>query len=81
MLKAGGRSLACRVETRRLQMVLSPEEQGLRDRFLRILLETTRSLQPGDDLEVTLEALVEASQLLTEHLQRELAEVRQEQVD
>jgi hypothetical protein len=81
MLKDGGQDLAWRAERRRLPMVLSPEGQGLRDRFLRILLETTRSLQPGEDLEVTLEALVEASQMLTEHLQRELTEVRQEQVD
>jgi hypothetical protein len=60
-------------------MSLSPEEADLRDRFLKILLDATMRLQPGPDPEVTLEALVEASQLLTEHLQRELAALRQEQ--
>jgi hypothetical protein len=60
-------------------MSLSPEEAVLRDRFLKILLDSAMGLQPGTDPEVTLEALVEASQLLTEHLQRELAALRQEQ--
>jgi hypothetical protein len=60
-------------------MSLSPEEADLRDRFLKVLLDSAIRLQPGDDPEVTLEALVEASQLLTDHLQHELAAIRQEQ--
>jgi hypothetical protein len=62
-------------------MALSPEEQQLRDRFFQLLLETAQSLQPGADAEVTLEALLDATQLLAEHLERELTELRQEQVD
>ncbi len=60
-------------------MSLSPEEADLRDRFLKVLLDSAIRLQPGEDPEVTLEALVEASQMLTEHLQRELEAIRQEQ--
>jgi hypothetical protein len=62
-------------------MALSPEERELRDRFFKVLLGATLPLQPGPDPEVTLEALIDASQMLTEHLQRELDELRQEQVD
>jgi len=60
-------------------MALSPQE--LRDRFLATLLETAVSLQTGPDPEVALEALIEASQMLTEHLQRELTKLREEQAD
>jgi hypothetical protein len=62
-------------------MALSREEQKLRDRFFKLLMDATLPLQPGDDPEVTLEALIEASQMLQEHLQRELDELRQEQVE
>jgi hypothetical protein len=62
-------------------MPLSPEERKLRDQFFLQLLEATRPLQPGPDPEVTLEALIDAAQLLQEHLQRELTELRQEQAD
>ena len=77
----------------------SGEEQQLRDRFFKVLLEatlplqpepecsnwsigmlrTTLPLQPGPSHEVTLEALIDASQMLTKHLRRELAELRQHQ--
>ena len=60
-------------------MPLSREEQQLRDRFFTTLLETVRPLQPGDDPEVTLEALMDAAGMLQEHLQRELEELREEQ--
>jgi hypothetical protein len=62
-------------------MPISPGERQLRDGFLEKLLALAISLQGGPDPEVTLEALIEASQLLTEHLQQELAEVRQEQAE
>jgi ribosomal protein S15P/S13E len=60
-------------------MSLSPEEQQLRDRFFQTLMATVQPLQPGADPEVTLEALIEAAQMLQDHLQRELEELRQEQ--
>ena len=62
-------------------MSLSSGDQELRDRFLTTVLEATFPLQAGPDPEVALEALIEATRLLTEHLQRELDELRQEQVD
>ncbi len=60
-------------------MPLSPEEQRLRDHFFQTLMGTVRSLQPGADPEVTLEALIDAAGMLQEHLQRELEELREEQ--
>jgi hypothetical protein len=39
----------------------------------------TLPLQPGPSHEVTLEALIEASQMLTEHLRLQLVELRQQQ--
>ena len=62
-------------------MPLSPEEQKLRDQFFPTLLEAARSLQPSADPEVTLEALIDAAQMLHARLQRELTELRQEQAD
>jgi len=62
-------------------MPASPEEQKLRDQFFKVLMEATRPLQPGADPEVTLEALIDAAQLLQGRLQRELTELRQEQAD
>ena len=62
-------------------MPASPEEQKLRDQFFKVLMEATQPLQPGADPEVTLEALIDAAQMLQEHLQRELTELRQEQAD
>ena len=62
-------------------MSMSPEEQVLRDRFFKVLLETTYPLQNGPDPEMALEALIEAAQMLREHLERELNELRQEQTE
>jgi hypothetical protein len=59
----------------------SPVEQELRDRFFKELLEAAFRLQEGPDREVALEALIEASGMLQEHLRRELDELRQEQAD
>jgi hypothetical protein len=80
-------------------MSISPEEQQLRDRFFKVLLEatlplqpepesstwsigmprTTLPLQPGPSHEEALEALIDASQRLTEHLRLKLDELRQHQ--
>jgi len=60
-------------------MPLSPEEQRLRDQFFKQLLDAVVPLQPGADPEVTLEALIDAADMLQEHLERELAELRLEQ--
>lgn len=53
----------------------------MRDRFFQELLESAFRLQEGPDREVALEALIEASGMLQEHLRRELDELRQEQAD
>jgi hypothetical protein len=80
-------------------MAIFSEEQQLRDRFFKVLLEATLPLQPGPDCsnwsigmpqttlsfppgpshEIILEALIDAAQLLKEHLQGELEKLRKEQ--
>lgn len=60
-------------------MAISQVEQELRDKFFAAMMNHVMSMKTGPDQEVTLEALIEASQMLTEHLEQELAEVRQEQ--
>jgi hypothetical protein len=62
-------------------MTLSPIEAKLRDRFCKDLLEATFQMQKGPDPEVSLEALIDAAQMLKDHLERELAELRQEQAE
>jgi hypothetical protein len=59
----------------------SAPTRELRARFLKTLLEAVIPLQQGPDPEVTLEALLEAAQMLVEHLQQELAELRQEEAE
>lgn len=79
-------------------MAFIAEEQQLRARFFKVLLEATLPLQPGPDCsnwsigmpepilllpmgpshEMTLEALIDAAQMLKEHLQGELEKLRQE---
>ncbi len=61
-------------------MSLSPVEHRLCDLFFKTLMDAVLPLQPGTDPEVTLEALIDAAGLLQEHLQRELEELREEQV-
>jgi hypothetical protein len=53
----------------------------LKDKFFRVLVDAVLPLQPGPDPEVTLEALIDAAERLVDHLQRELAELRQEQAE
>lgn len=60
-------------------MAISQVEKELCDRFFADMLEHVMALKNGPDQEVILEALIEATQMLTEHLEQELAEVRQEQ--
>ncbi|HKI31674.1 MAG TPA: hypothetical protein VKA46_07390 [Gemmataceae bacterium] len=62
-------------------MSSAPGPQELKHNFFRVLVNTVLPLQPGQDPEVTLEALIEAAQMLVEHLQQELAEIRQEQAE
>jgi hypothetical protein len=59
----------------------SAKHQQLRDRFFTTLLEATFPLQEGPDPEVTLELLIQAADMLREHLEHELAELRQEQAE
>jgi hypothetical protein len=62
-------------------MALSPIEQEMRDRFFKTLLEATFTLQDNPDRETALEALIDAAGMLQEHLERELTELRREQVE
>jgi hypothetical protein len=60
-------------------MAPSPDEAKLRDHFLQAMLEVTFPLQKeGSDQEVTLQALIQAAQMLKERFEQELAELRQE---
>jgi hypothetical protein len=62
-------------------MSLNATGSKLRDRFLMVLQDAAVGLQQGDDPELTLEALIEASELLTQRLRQELQELREEQTD
>jgi hypothetical protein len=59
----------------------APGLRQLRDRYFQVLVEAVLPLQPGADPEVTLEALIDAAEMLHQHLQQELVEVRQEQAE
>jgi hypothetical protein len=62
-------------------MSLVSRPDALKDKFFGVLVDAVLPLQPGPDPEVTLEALIDAAQMLVEHLQQELAEIRQEQAE
>jgi hypothetical protein len=62
-------------------MDLTPAQKQQRDGFLNTLLEATIPLQAGPDPEVTLELLIDAVDLLREHLENELTEIRLEQAE
>jgi hypothetical protein len=56
-------------------------DRELRDRFFNALLEATFPLKNGPDPEVTLEMLIQAADMLREHLEHELEEIRLEQAE
>ncbi len=57
------------------------EPRELKDRFFRVLVDAVLPLQPGPDPEVTLESLIGAAEMLVDHLQGQLAEIRQEEAE
>jgi hypothetical protein len=59
----------------------NPQVQQLRGRFFQALVDAVLPLKSGPDPEVTLEALVQAADMLKEHLEHELEEWRLEQVE
>lgn len=60
----------------------SESQHLLRDQFLRAMLEATYPLQKhGPDVETTLEALIEAAELLRVRLELELTELRCEEAE
>jgi hypothetical protein len=59
-------------------MALSPAEKKLRDKYFQAMLEATFPLQKGSDQEITLQALIQAAQMLKERFEQELEELRQE---
>jgi hypothetical protein len=62
-------------------MSAAPGPQELTQKYFRVLVDAVLPLQPGQDPEVTLEALMAAAEMLVDHLQQELAEIRQEQAE
>jgi hemerythrin-like domain-containing protein len=61
-------------------MELTKEQQQLRERFVLSLIETTIRLKKGStDPEVTLDLLIQAADLLKQHLLKEREELREEQ--
>jgi hypothetical protein len=59
----------------------SAEQRELRDRFFRALVQATFPLKAGPDPELALELLIEALEMLQDHLARELEELRLEQTE
>ena len=59
-------------------MVLTPTQRDLQNRFFRVMLDATFPLQAGQDQEVTLQALIGATEMLKERFEQELDELRQE---
>jgi hypothetical protein len=59
-------------------MERTQEQKDCREQLLLALIEATFPLQQGPDREVTLELLIDAAGMLKEHLEAELAELRQE---
>jgi hypothetical protein len=62
-------------------MELPPDEQHLKERFFKAMVEAIVPLKGGPDPEVTLELLLQAVDMLKEHVEHELAELRQEMTD
>lgn len=60
-------------------MTLTATEEKLRDQLFHAMLEATFPLQEQvQDQEITLQALIRASELLKERFEQELEELRQE---
>jgi hypothetical protein len=57
------------------------EPTDLRKQFFEALVQAVLPLKQGPDPEVTLEALIQAAGMLKEHLEKELDEIRLEQVE
>jgi hypothetical protein len=63
-------------------MELTREQQQLRESYVIALIEAVAPLQEkARDPEVTLELLIEAAEMLKEHLQNELKGLREEQAE
>ncbi len=63
-------------------MKLTEQQKQLRERFVIALLEATHPLQQAaPDREVALEMLVQAADLLKQHLEKELEKLREEETD
>jgi hypothetical protein len=61
-------------------MELTKEQQQLRECYVLTLIETTIRLKKGStDPEVTLDLLIQAADLLKQHLLKERDELREEQ--
>jgi hypothetical protein len=65
----------------RRAMELSQAQSELRNRYFRALVDAVLPLKDGPDPELTLELLIDAAGMLKEHLERELDEIRLEQVE
>ena len=60
----------------------SQAEKELRGQFFQAMLEATFPLQArGKDQEVTLQAMIQAADMLREHFEHELEELRLEQAE
>lgn len=78
--RLGGPERPCAFLPTSTIMQLTEDQKQLRERYLLALIEATYPLQNAAvDPEVTMELLIEAADMLKEHLQRELAELREEQ--
>jgi hypothetical protein len=63
-------------------MDLTQEQEQLRERYVIALIEATFPLvKTAADREVTLELLLQAADLLKQHLQKEREDLRAEEVD
>ena len=62
-------------------MDLAQQHRELRNQYFEALVAAVLPLKAGPDLELTLEVLIEAAQMLREHLEKELDEIRLEQVE
>jgi hypothetical protein len=62
-------------------MDLSQAHSELRNRYFEALVAAVLPLKSGPDPEVALEVLIDAAGMLKEHLEKELDELRLEQVE